>query len=65
MIPENYFSVPGLLKQSGIFFIRDMLSKLANRQYVMISLLGAPLLALLLVLFYQIFNSGELSVQRK
>jgi ABC-type multidrug transport system ATPase subunit len=47
-IPENYFSIPGLFRQSRIFFIRDLLSKLANRQYVMISLLGAPLLALLM-----------------
>ena len=51
VIPENYFSIPGLLKQSRIFFIRDMLSKLANRQYVMMSLLVAPLLALVLSFF--------------
>ncbi len=35
----------------GIFFTRDLLSKLANRQYVIISLLGAPLLAFLLGYF--------------
>jgi ABC transport system ATP-binding/permease protein len=58
-IPENYFSVPGLIKQTGIFFIRDMLSKLANRQYVMISLLGAPLLALLLAYFTKYSVAGE------
>jgi hypothetical protein len=51
VIPENYFSIPGLLKQSKIFFSRDLLSKLANRQYVMISLFGAPLLAFLLSYF--------------
>jgi ABC-type multidrug transport system ATPase subunit len=51
LIPENYFSIPGLLKQSRIFFIRDLLSKLANRQYVMISLLGAPLLSFLMAFF--------------
>jgi ABC-type multidrug transport system ATPase subunit len=50
-IPENYFSIPGFFKQSKIFFIRDLLSKLANRQYVMISLLGAPLLAFLMAYF--------------
>ncbi len=53
-IPENFYSIPGLLKQSKIFFIRDFLSKLANRQYVMISILGAPLLAFLLAFFYKI-----------
>ena len=50
-LPENNFSVPGLLKQSGIFFTRDLLSKLANRQYILISLLGPPLLAFLLAYF--------------
>jgi ABC transport system ATP-binding/permease protein len=50
-LPENYYSIPGLLKQSKIFFIRDLLAKLANRQYIMISFLGAPLLALLLAYF--------------
>ncbi len=51
-LPENFYSIPGLLKQSKIFFIRDFLSKLANRQYVIISLLGAPFLAFLLCIFY-------------
>jgi ABC transport system ATP-binding/permease protein len=50
-LPENDYSIPGLLKQSGIFFIRDFLSKLADRQYILISLLGAPLLAMLLAYF--------------
>jgi hypothetical protein len=59
MLPENYFSIPGLLKQSKIFFTRDILSKLANRQYVMISLLGAPLLALLLSYFTKYTIDGE------
>ena len=50
-LPENDYSIPGLSKQSRIFFIRDFLSKLADRQYILISLLGAPLLALLLAYF--------------
>ena len=50
-IPENNYSVPGLAKQSKIFFIRDFLSKLADRQYLLISLLGSPLLALVLAYF--------------
>jgi ABC transport system ATP-binding/permease protein len=58
-IPENYFSVPGLIKQTGIFFARDMLSKLANRQYVMISLFGSPLLALLLAFFTKYSVAGK------
>jgi len=50
-LPEIIYSIPGRLKQMGIFFTRDLLSKLANRQYVIISLLGAPLLAFLLGYF--------------
>jgi len=50
-LPENKYSIPGLAKQSVIFFVRDLLSKIADRQYMMISLLGAPLLAFLLAFF--------------
>jgi ABC-type multidrug transport system ATPase subunit len=50
-LPENYYSIPGLLKQSKIFFIRDLLSKLADKQYILISLLGQPMLALMLAHF--------------
>jgi energy-coupling factor transporter ATP-binding protein EcfA2 len=51
VLPGNIYSVPGLAKQSVIYFTRDLLSKLANRQYVLISILGSPLLALLLSYF--------------
>lgn len=50
-LPQNLYSIPGLLKQSRIFFIRDVLSKFANLQYLLIAFLGAPLLALLLGYF--------------
>ena len=59
ILPENYYSIPGLIKQSKIFFIRDILSKLANRQYVLISLLVAPLLAFLLAYFTKYTVDGE------
>lgn len=50
-LPESLYSIPGLIRQTGLFFTRDLLSKLSNRQYILISLLGAPLLALLLGYF--------------
>jgi ABC-type multidrug transport system ATPase subunit len=50
-LPENFYSIPGRLKQMEVFFTRDLLSKLANRQYILIGFLGAPLLALLLGYF--------------
>lgn len=59
ILPENYYSIPSLIKQSKIFIIRDILSKLANRQYVLISLLVAPLLAFLLAYFTKYTVGGE------
>jgi ABC-type multidrug transport system ATPase subunit len=50
-LPDNNYSIPGLFKQSVIFFSRDFLAKLADKQYILISLLGPPLLALLLAHF--------------
>lgn len=50
-IPETYYSIPGKLKQLVLFFKRDLQSKLANRQYILISLLEAPLLAFILGYF--------------
>lgn len=50
-IPESDFSIPNKLKQLILFFKRDLISKLANRQYLLISLLEAPLLALILGYF--------------
>jgi ABC transport system ATP-binding/permease protein len=50
-LPKNNYSIPGLFEQSKIFFIRDLLSKLSDRQYILITLLGSPVLALLLAWF--------------
>jgi ABC-type multidrug transport system ATPase subunit len=56
-LPENSYSIPGLFKQSVIFFIRDFLSKITDKQYIIISLLSPPLLALLLAFFTR-YTSG-------
>lgn len=50
-LPDNKYSIPGLAKQSAIFFMRDLLSRIADRQYMLVTLLGAPLLAILLAFF--------------
>jgi len=57
-LPENLYSIPGKLRQTGIFFTRDILSKLANRQYILISMFGAPLLALILGYFTRYAKGG-------
>ena len=39
---------PGWIKQLSVFFGRDLKSKLSNRQYILLNLFEAPILALLL-----------------
>ena len=46
--PPHSLNLPNKLKQSFIFTTRDVLSKLSNKQYLLINLLEAPLLALIL-----------------
>lgn len=50
-LPYSRYRIPGLFEQSVVFLLRDLRSKLADRQYLAISLLGPPLLALLLSYF--------------
>jgi len=46
--PPHSLRIPNKLKQSVIFTTRDLLSKISNRQYLLINLLEAPLLAVIL-----------------
>ena len=46
--PPQNLQLPSWFRQIGIFFTRDILSKLSNRQYLLINLLEAPLLAFFL-----------------
>lgn len=48
--PPQNLAIPGWLNQVRIFIVRDLLSKISNRQYLLINLLEAPLLALILSL---------------
>ncbi len=57
-IPKNMFSVPGSLQQFTIFFKRNLLSKLADLQFMSISLLVAPILAVILGFFTK-YISGD------
>lgn len=57
-LPENNYSIPGLLKQSRLFFIRDLLSKIADKQYIIINLLGPPFLAFVLAYFTRSSGGG-------
>ena len=59
--PKSTLRIPNKLKQSVIFTIRDTLSKISNKQYLLINLLEAPLLAVLLafIIKYRSAPSGE------
>ena len=57
-LPKNNFSIPGMFKQFCIFCERNILSKLANRQYMLINFLEAPVLALILAYFTK-YIAGE------
>jgi len=58
-VPSNKFKVPGPFRQFQIFFKRNLLSKLADRQFMSIALLVAPLLALILGFFSKYVSGDE------
>lgn len=61
-IPEISFKIPNKLKQFWVFVKRDVLSKLANTQYMIFNLLEAPLLAVILaflIKYYDVSASNE------
>jgi ABC-type multidrug transport system ATPase subunit len=60
-LPEHRFHPPSFLKQLRLFFQRNLHTKLVNTQYLLISLLEAPLLAVILGYFtkYTAGNESE------
>jgi ABC-type multidrug transport system ATPase subunit len=46
--PGNNLNKPGRLKQFTLYFLRDFNSKISNTQYVLLTLLEAPVLAFIL-----------------
>jgi ABC transport system ATP-binding/permease protein len=55
-IPNAHIKIPGLFKQFLVFAKRDVLSKLANTQYLIINFLEAPFLAFILSYLIKYFN---------
>jgi ABC-type multidrug transport system ATPase subunit len=51
LLPKNFFNIPNIEVQFKIFSIRNLLSKLSNKQYVIINLIEAPILAFILSYF--------------
>ncbi len=56
-LPPRSLKIPSRIKQSIIFAKRDLLSKLSNKQYMLINLLEAPLLAFILAFLIR-YKSG-------
>jgi ABC-type multidrug transport system ATPase subunit len=59
-LPSIFFKVPNKIKQLLVFVKRDMLSKLANKQYLIITFLIVPLLAFILSYIIKYYNVNEL-----
>lgn len=57
-IPPGFLKIPNRFNQFKIFSLRNLLSKLSDRQYMFINLVEAPLLAFILGIFTR-FNSGN------
>ncbi|MCG8698205.1 MAG: ABC transporter permease, partial [Bacteroidales bacterium] len=61
-LPRISFKIPNKLKQFRVFATRDILSKLANSQYLVINFLEAPLLSFILsflIKYYDVSESNE------
>lgn len=58
-VPKSTFAVPDRIRQLKVYFKRDLLSKLANRQYVLINLLEAPALAFVMAFFLKFYRIGH------
>lgn len=57
-IPDSIFKIPNILKQFYVYFIRDILSKLTNKQYMVINMVEAPALAAILAFFVRFYNNA-------
>jgi len=57
-LPANLYNIPGRVQQFLIYFYRDTLSKIKDKQYMMINVLQAPILALILGYFTK-YISGD------
>lgn len=58
--PPKSLSIPSKLKQATIFTVRDTLSKISNRQYMLINFLEAPVLAVFLSFIIRYKDAGAL-----
>lgn len=58
-LPPKSLHIPSRLKQTLIFVRRDLLAKLTNKQYLLINLLEAPVLAFILAFIIKYNNADD------
>lgn len=59
LIPANYFSIPKRTEQLKIYLSRDIKAKISNKQYMLITLFEAPILAVILGYFTKYISGTE------
>jgi ABC-type multidrug transport system ATPase subunit/uncharacterized tellurite resistance protein B-like protein len=58
-VPHSTLHIPSRAKQTWLFSMRDVMAKLHNRQYLVINLLEAPLLAFTLAFIVRYYNVDD------
>jgi ABC-type multidrug transport system ATPase subunit len=58
-VPHSTLHIPSRLKQAHLFSLRDIQAKVHNRQYMIINLLEAPLLAFILAFIVRYYNEND------
>lgn len=61
-VPHSTLRIPGRLKQAHLFSLRDIQAKIHNRQYMIINLLEAPVLAFILAFIVKYHNVDDTSI---
>lgn len=58
-IPHSTLHIPSWFKQTRLFSMRDVLSKISNKQYLIINLFEAPMLAFILAFIVRYYNVND------
>lgn len=58
-VPHSTLRIPNRIKQTHLFSLRDIQAKIHNRQYMIINLLEAPVLAFILAYIVKYYNVDD------
>ncbi|HPM29392.1 MAG TPA: ATP-binding cassette domain-containing protein [Chryseolinea sp.] len=62
-VPHSTLNIPTRLKQAHLFSMRDIQAKIHNKQYMIINLLEAPVLAFILAFIVRFHNVDDVNVK--